>query len=298
MKKWFCSAIIFLAGCYTPLNNSGVSTTKPWLEVAGKRVDFDGKQYDSCVQFALRFWPPEAKDRLDLQKTCVSACCWRSEGETIVLDFNKGFEDELRLTGRARKYTPGQITLHVSHSNLVNITKVSVTPRGAIKNNGLVKLTYQDVEDPARLAQLAAARQAAEQQVARAAAQEAARQAALQAQERAQRSVQTASLPTGKDRAKEILWSQAGEKIDTYFYQMNKLYSRQAAVFLLGKRQLSTRLQPNGTYHLTCHARAHTGADEKHLHALDFPCGTWEVNPTLEMVFPLDAKARDIWQLR
>ncbi len=293
MKKVILGAIFLLAGCYTPLNNSGVSTTKPWLEAPGKRVDFDGKQYDSCVQFALRFWPPEAAERLDLQKACITACCWRSEGEEITLDFNKGYEDELRLTGRARQYTPGKITLKVSHSNLVNVTKVSVAPRGAITRDGLVKLSYKAAEDPVRLAQLAAARQAQE---ARAARLEAARQAQA-AQERAQRYAEKTNRPTGKDRAKEILWNRAGAKIDTYFYQMNKLYARQQAVFLLGARQFNTRPQKDGVYHITCHARARTGADEKNLHALDFPCGVWEVNTRLEVVFPQDKKAQEIWAL-
>ena len=293
MKKMIFSAIILLAGCYTPLNNSGVATTKPWLEVPGKRVDFDGKQYDSCVQFALRFWPPEAAARLDLQKSCITACCWRSDGETFTLDFNQDFEDELRLTGRARQYTPGQITLKVSHANLVNVTKVSVTPRGAISKDGLVKLSYKEVQDPARLAQLAAARQAQEAH----AAKQAARVQAQAAQERAQRYAEKTARPAGKDRAKEILWQQAGAKIETYFYQMNKLYARQQAVFLLGRRQFQTRLLADGVYQITCHARARTGADETNLHALDFPCGEWEVNTQLEVVFARDQKAQEIWAL-
>lgn len=291
MKKWICYAIILLAGCYTPLNNSGVATTKAWLEVPGKRVDFDGKQYDSCVQFALRFWPPEAADRLDLQKSCITACCWRSEGETIVLDFNKGFEDELYLTGHARKYTPGQIELKVSHSNLVNVTKVSVSPRGAITKDGLVKLSYQEVKDTTRLAQLERARQEADL-----AAEQTARQTQLASV--TQRRQETAARQVGKDRAKEILWNQAGAKIDTYFYQMNKLYAREQAVFLLGARQFNTRQQADGTYQIICHAKARTGPDEKNVRALDFPCGIWEVNTTLEMVFPQDNKAREIWKLK
>ena len=64
MKKTWLSAILILClgACYTPLNNSGVATTKPWLEVSGKKLDFDGKQYDSCYQFNIHFWPPEAVD--------------------------------------------------------------------------------------------------------------------------------------------------------------------------------------------------------------------------------------------
>ena len=93
-----------LAGCYTPLNNSGVATTKSWLEIESKKVDFNGNQYDSCYRFNVRFWPQEAVERIDLQTSCISTCCWRNDKEEVVLDFNKNFESDLALYGRARKY--------------------------------------------------------------------------------------------------------------------------------------------------------------------------------------------------
>ena len=156
MKKLGALAIfILLTGCYTPINNSGVSTNKPWLDVSGTRLDFKGDQYDSCFQFRLHFWPPEVQERLNLTKTCISACCWRSEQNEIILDFNKNFEKELLEKGRARRYTPSKITLKVTHSNFANYTKVIISPQGTISNKGLVKLSYEEIENPSRLAQLA-----------------------------------------------------------------------------------------------------------------------------------------------
>ena len=90
MKKVLGTAILILitAACYTPLNNSGVATTKPWLEIYGKKMDFEGKQYDSCYQFNVHFWPQEAAQAIDLQESCISACCWRSDKEEVILVVN------------------------------------------------------------------------------------------------------------------------------------------------------------------------------------------------------------------
>ncbi len=292
MKKMICGAIAFcLAGCYAPLNNSGVSTTKPWIEVPAKRVDFDGKQYDSCVQFKLHVWPQEAADRLDLQESCISACCWRSEKDEITLDFNQHFDEELRTYGVARKYSPEKIILKVTHSNLVNVTKVTATPRGAVKNSGLIKLSYTTVRDVARLAQIE-------------------RELALQEEmdepqpstptklkpQRAPRakSGQSAAQNVGLLRARALVQRKVGAQIDNYFYQMNKTYQAQGAVFILSTRLLVPQLQIDGTYRITCHAKARTGVDEKHLNASDFPCGVWITDLATQLVLPDDKKARQI----
>lgn len=158
MKKLLISAIIILstAACYTPMSSLDVSTNKPWLDVKATRLDFNRDQYDSCVQFNLHFWPPEAEQTLDLAETCIETCCWRSDKEEIVLDFNKNFEHDLQTYGVARRYSPEKITLKVSHSNLLNFTKVSVSPAKAVTSDGLVKLTYTQEEDAARLADISA----------------------------------------------------------------------------------------------------------------------------------------------
>lgn len=290
MKKVILGAIaVCLTGCYTPLNNSGVSTTQQWLEVPGKRVDFDGKQYDSCVQFNLRFWPQEAADRLDLQESCISACCWRSERSEITLDFNKNFERELRTYGVARKYSPEKITLKVTHSNLVNVTKVTTDPRGAIKKSGLVKLSYTTVRDEKRLAEIE---------------RELALQEEFMPQEQAQvpthapksSTVAKPAQDVGLLRAKALVQRKVGAQIDTYFYHMNKTYQAAGALFLLSSRMFMAQRLPDGTYQVTCHAKARTGVDEKHLNSSDFPCGVWLTDLATQMVLPDDAKSRQIAQ--
>ncbi len=295
MKKVILGAIVLcVVGCYTPLNNSGVSTTKPWLEVPGKRVDFDGKQYDSCVQFKLRFWPQEAAERLDLQKSCISACCWRSERDEITLDFNKNFAEELRTYGVARKYSPEKITLKVTHSNLVNVTKVTTDPRGAVKNNGLIKLSYTTVRDEKRLAEI-------EQALAWQEQQETVPEVELTAPVKPKKTSSGATTAKSAEdinlrRAKMLVQRKVGAQIDNYFYQMNKTYQATGAMFLLSSRLLVPQANADGTYMVTCHAKARTGINEKHLNSLDFPCGCWLADLATQIVLPDDAKARQIIQ--
>ncbi len=303
MKKVILGAIVLcVAGCYTPLNNSGVATTKPWLEVPGKRVDFDGKQYDSCVQFKLRFWPQEAVERLDLQDSCISACCWRSEHDEITLDFNRKFEEELHAHGVARKYSPEKITLKVTHSNLVNVTKVTTDPRGAIKNNGLVKLSYTTVRDEKRLAEIEQELAWQEQQEPPAPTPEVEQtpRGAGTVTNTVQRPARATIAKPAQDvnllRAKTLVQRKVGAQIDNYFYHMNKTYQATGAMFLLSSRLLVPQANADGTYTVTCHAKARTGIDEKHLNSSDFPCGRWLADLATQIVLPDDAKAKQIVQ--
>lgn len=302
MKKGISFAILagLLAACYTPLNNSGVATTKPWLEISGKKTDFDGKQYDSCYRFNVRFWPQEAAEKLDLQDVCISACCWRSQKEEVTLDFNKNFEKELAAFGRARKYTPAKITLKVNHSDWLNTTRVTISPKGAVSNDGLIKLSYKNYEDPKRLAQLdELARRAAQRQAVRPAATSgsAKTKSTVPAVSPAVNPAKVTATKTAADSpAKTLVQRVAGAKIDTYFYQMDKRYKKQGAVFLLSERLL--HVQPSGEeniYMVSCLAKARTGIDLQHLHASTFPCGQWHVDTAAQTVTPYDARAQLIW---
>ena len=83
---------------------------------------------------------------------------------------------------------------------------------------------------------------------------------------------------------------------DNYFYQMNKTYRAQGAIFILSTRLLVPQLKTDGTYLVTCHAKARTGIDESHLNASDFPCGVWVADLATQLVLPDDKKARQILQ--
>lgn len=288
MKKGLLGAIFLcsLSACYTPLNNSGVATTKRWLDIPAKKVDFDGKQYDSCYRFNLHFWPQDAQDTLNLQESCLSACCWRSDKETVTLDFNKNFERDLATLGRAKKYTPGVITLTVKHSNLLNTTKVTVSPQGAITANGLVKLKYKEYEDPARLAQISA--QQRERQV----RQNAAR--IEQAQQQAALPVRTKNNHKDLNTAKKLAQAAAGGKIDAYFYQMDSTARQNGKLFMLSKRIFSPRTDGKGNYYVSCRAKAKTGYADA-LTNKTLSCGVWAVDLKTKNVTPDNTLARKIW---
>ncbi len=287
MKKCFLLAILlYLSACYAPLNNSGMATNKSWLEIPAKRTDFQGKAYDSCYQFKLRFIPQEADAELDLRETCLDSCCWMSEKTEVVLDFNKNFEKNLKFYGRANKYTPAKITLKMTHSNFLNTSAVHISPRGAISMNGTVKLKQETVEDPVRLAQI-------EEQARRLQAQHNARLADEEIERNTVPEV-LAQDPKGKEDAQELVQKTVGTQIDQYFYRINKEYQQKGYVFLISKRFYTAQLTVDGTYRVTCHAQTRTGTQADELKARTVSCGVWTADLHKNTVKPQDSLARQI----
>lgn len=278
-------------GCYTPLNNSGVATTKSWLEISGRKNDFEGKQYDSCYRFNVRFWPQEAADTLDLQASCITSCCWRSDKEEVTLDFNKNFEKDLARYGYARKYTPEKITLKVNHANWLNTTRVTVSPKNVISSTGLIKLSYKTYDNPARIAQL-------EKQAQTPVVQNTVSAPARTAKTTVKKTVSTTTTTKNLNSpAKTLVQRIAGAKIDSYFYDMNKRYNKQGAVFLLSERLLYVQPAGDNSAIVSCSAKARTGLDAEHLNASTFPCGQWLVDTATEEVTPYDKRAQLIWEM-
>ncbi len=276
-----------LAGCYTPLNNSGIATTKAWLDIPAKKTDFDGKQFDSCYQFRLHFVPAEADAALDRRDSCIDACCWRSDKGEVTLDFNKNFERDLKYYGRATKYTPGKITLKVSHSSLLNTTGVKVSPRGAISSNGTVKLKREIVEDPVRLAQIESAARLLQ-----------VRRNARLADQRTQEAEEAAAMayddPAVKQRAQDLVQRREGAHIDHYFYNLNKTYNKKGYVFLLSERFYSAQPIEDFVFRVVCRAKVQTGTRADSLQERTISCGTWQSDLTAQTVSPLDSTARKI----
>ena len=285
MKKLFLLATtLCLAACYAPLNNSGVNTTKAWLDIPAKKTDFEGKQYDSCYQFRLRFVPTDAQEQLDLSDTCIDRCCWRSDKDEVVLDFNKNFERNLKFYGRATKYTPEKIALKVTHSNLVNTSGVKISPRGAISANGTVKLKTKTVENPQRLAQLQ--KQSRGQQ---------ARYNAWRADTQLPDEDEEAEiLSRGQQRAQELVQRRESANIDHYFYELDKKYKQQGYVYIIGERFYTAALLADGTYRVACQAHVQTGASAAALRSRTVSCGVWSADLDRGTVAPQDGTARQI----
>ena len=285
MKKLFPLAIFFclLSACYAPLNNSGTSTNKSWLDIPAKKTDFDGKQFDSCYQFQLDFIPEDAANALDLKEACIDQCCWRSDKTEVVLDFNKNFEKNLAYYGRANKYSPDKITLQISHSNFVNITSVKVFPQGAIKNNGTVKLKKEVVENPTRLAQIEhQARMLQTRRNAWKADQKNLQQELLRRQE----------TPLLLQRAKDLVQRKQGTSIDRYFYQLDKSHKKEGSIFLLSQRIYTASYVTEDIYKVKCHAKVQTGISADQLKQETVRCGTWKADLQQGTVSALDNKAR------
>ena len=274
---------LILTACYAPLNNSGIATNKSWLEIPAKKTDFDGKQYDACYQFNLHFIPESATAQLDLHENCINTCCWRSERDEIVLDFNKNFEKNLKFYGRAEKYSPEKITLKLTHSNLLNTSAVHVTPSGAIKADGTVKLKATTIEDPARLAQIEA--QGRQLQV---------RRNAWLADQKTLEDIAAQADPQVQQRARELLQRTESARIDHYFYLIDKQYRQKGYVFLVSQRLYESHLLPEGNYQVTCHAQVQSGPSPQQLTNRSLSCGTWTVDLAEETVSPQDSIARKI----
>ena len=271
------------AGCYAPLNNSGIATNKSWLEIPAKKTDFSGKQYDACYQFNLHFIPSHAEAQLDLRENCISACCWRSEKEEVVLDFNKNFEQNLKFYGRADKYTPGKITLKITHSNLLNTSAVHVSPGGAIKSNGTVKLKYQTVEDPVRLAQIQEENRRREEQL-----------VAQLSQPQVKQTAAVPSDPQAEQRARELVQRTVGTDIDQYFYLIDKKYRQKNYIFLVSRRIYAAKLLPSGMYQVSCRAQMQSGPAANQLKSRTLSCGLWIADLAQNKVSPQDSVARKI----
>lgn len=272
-----------LAACYAPLNNSGMSTNKAWLEIPAKKTNFDGKPYDICYQFNLHIIPLEAQNQLDLQESCLSNCCWLSDKEEVVLDFNKNFEKDLAIYGQAQKYTPEKITLKFTHADWLNTAAVHISPRGAIKSDGTLKLKYQTVQDPVRLAQVQ---------------QENRRAQVLHNANEADRQISQSLTPSqtqqARQRALELLQRTEENRIDTHFYLLDKKHREKGHIFLISKRLYSNTAQADGTYQITCQALVQSGPDTTQLQNRTLSCGVWNVNLSEQTVSPKDSIARNI----
>ncbi len=283
-KALLLATFLTMAGCYTPLNNSGVATNKAWLDIAAKKTDFQGKQYDSCYQFRLKVVPEQAAAQLDLQESCIESCCWRSDKDEVVLDFNKNFEKNLQFYGRAEKYSPAKITLKVTHASWLNTSAVHVTPRGAIKSNGLVKLKAEVVENPARLAQV-------ESQARRLQTQ---RNAWLADQKIIEDIPADVPDPQAQRRAQQLVQQKQGTNIDQYFYQMNKTYQQKGYIFLVSQRIYKAGALSDGTYRVACHAQVQSGTQPDQLQNRSVSCGVWTADLSGGTVTPQDSIARKI----
>ena len=158
-----------------------------------------------------------------------------------------------------------------------------VTPSGAIKANGTVKLKYQTVEDPVRLAQIEEENRQKEEQL-----------AAQLARQPSNPPVTPRTDPQAEQRARDLVQRAVGTNIDRYFYLIDKDYRQKNYVFLVSQRIYAARLLPDGTYQVTCHAQVQSGASANQLKSRTLSCGMWNADLAKQKVSPADSTARKI----
>ncbi|WP_428897902.1 hypothetical protein Dip518_000089 [Parelusimicrobium proximum] len=285
--------VIFLSACVSNMNyGTDSSTTKEWLEIKSSKIDYEGKQQDSCFKFNLKFIPESIEARLRrFPENCMDSCCWRSDGETVTLDLNRGIEDELYATGKAYKFSPDTITIKVSYSSLLNTTTAKVSPN-IISRDGTVKLSYREITDPNRTAQVKKEKE----------------QAKLERELAIQRAAAAAYAEDLKERT-EISKAQAeyrrlqsieytrrffGRNIDLYIYSIDLNMRKDGYILLAGEKSWTSLVSSSGEYTVKCVSNAKRGKSQKSMKAYPIDCGEWRVNVDKQTVVPSNTLAYNI----
>ena len=285
--------VLTAAGCGNPLTyDSAYASNKNWLEVVSDKKDWQGSQTDSCYQFHFKFLPEDAAARVvNNNANCINRCCWRSSAPEVILDFNAGFKQDLAENGTARLFTPGQIKIKIKYSSILGLISAGVTPSGAIRRDGTVKLKYKDVTDGAVLARLAA-RKAERDQAA------AAQTAAAQTQEQAQAArdaAQTRRLmfQADKNQSIDLVKRKYGRKIDDYLYGLDLARRKKGYVLINADKDWQAAPQ-NGSFAVTCVSKSKLGKTKNTLKDYPIDCGQWLVNLDTASVQPYNARAEKI----
>lgn len=148
MKKLslFLAIILSLCAC-TSMSSFDGNSTKPWISIESSKQDLEGKTIDVCYKLDVRFSPPEATQRFDTDKACMTKCCWYSETKQITLNLNFDFGQELEEKGQANKYDLDTLVFNVRYSNLLDTIHASVRPSSVLRRDGLITLDYTTVKN-------------------------------------------------------------------------------------------------------------------------------------------------------
>jgi len=285
--------VLAAAGCNTnPLTyDSAYASNKNWLEVVTDRKDWEGTQTDSCYKFNFKFLPPDAAARVTGNLSCISQCCWRSSVPEAVLDFNAGFKQDLAKNGVARLYTPGKIRIKIKYSGVLGLITASVTPGGAIRRDGTIKLKYKEVTDDAVLTRLNA-QQTARQETASAQAYIAAQ---LEQQQKARDAaeVQRLTFEADKNRSADYVKRIYGQSIDNYLYTLD-LQQRQKGYVLINADKDWKVVPFNNNFLVGCTSRSKLGKTQNAMKDYPIDCGVWLVDLNNSSVTPYNTLAQQI----
>ncbi|MCL2887920.1 MAG: hypothetical protein FWF35_01205 [Elusimicrobia bacterium] len=293
MKKIFLVICALLAaGCGNPLTyDSAYASNKNWLEVVTDKKDWQGNQVDSCYKFNFKFLPQDAAARVNNNFNCINECCWRGSTPEVVLDFNAGFKKELEENGTARLFTPDKIRIKIKYSGLLGLITAKVTPAGAIKRDGTIKLKYKEETNPAVLAR-AAARQAELQEAATAQANIAAQQAQ---QQKTQEAAETKRLTYEADKNRSVDYVKRiyGQAIDKYLYNLDLAQRKKGYVLINAEKEWKVVPQ-NNNFLVNCTSKSKLGKTQNTLKDYPIDCGVWLVNLNNSTAKPYNTLAAQI----
>lgn len=284
---------LLISGCsHTVKYGAYNPTNKDWLEIAGEKKDFENKQYDSCFKFNLKILPSSALKRINKEYACIDYCCWRSDGEEIIIDFNDGFEEELARYGRALKYTPGQVKFTVKYASLIDMTKVTTAPAGAVKQDGTLNLKYEEITNPQRLASV-------ERDLRMRSSQKERQLTTAQKLARAQavkdaRESELLTAEYNRKTAVNLILRIYGKEIDSYLRKRDAARQTGGNIVTTGQKQWDIEERHEGVYFVNCKSQNYIGKTKNTMKPYSEPCGRWQSDIYEKEVFPLNATAEKI----
>ncbi|MGB2578743.1 hypothetical protein AAIR98_000662 [Elusimicrobium simillimum] len=292
MKKLFFILLILpIQACHNPLTlDSAYASNKEWLEVVSGKKDWEGKQYDMCYKFNLKFLPEDAKNRVANDRNCITRCCWLSDVDEVTLNLNEGLEQELKTKGVARKYTPEKITIKVKYSSLLELSTASAAPSGAIKRDGTVKLKYKEENDFAVLEAVSQTAMAKSESAAAAAYINQIRAAEAKAKDTAE----VAALTAQYEQKQAVAYVKRfyGFDIDNYLYKLDLEQRKSGYVLISGDKEWHTKTVQDATL-VTCTSKSKRGKSTTSLKDYPIACGQWLVTNNAQ-VRPYNALATQI----
>ncbi len=313
---------------------AGVSTTdgdstKQWVVLSSSKADMDGDVYDVCFRLKLRFNPSEVTQRFDTDRACITKCCWYSENKTVEIRFNDGFVDEFAKNGKARKYDTDSMKIYLRYSPFLKTIHAKADPSSIIRSDGLVTLTYDEVQDEKRLLKVGTEEVKAQDFEGATAASNKGEYlfrrnsegtllvnhtAAMKAREEAQRQAAEPENPQGANvdetaerealLAKKLAYERRqavlllrrfyNKDIDAYIMNIDKAQKKKGLVLLANDRKWATTKIGSPIYRVTCKVNGQLGKTKADMKDYPIQCGVYEVNLDEQTVEPMDTVATAI----
>jgi hypothetical protein len=320
MRKLSAAIIgaVLFCGCVGMATTDGDST-KEWIKVESSKTDLNGSVKDVCYRLDLKFSPAFAAYVFDTDLACITKCCWYNERKTVDIDLNAGFAGRMEETGRAVKYNPEKLTVHLTYSSFLNTIHGRMKPKGVLKSGGLVQLEASELKDPEhyltvgyegfkakeynpeegasnKAAYLFAAQdpQASAKAAAAKAAEEAAVAEVNPQSEREREDLLQKRLSYERGEAVKLLKRFYNKEIDAYILSVDKAEKKKGNVLLTNDRSWAAVKIGSPVYRIACNVKGRLGKTKQSMKPYPLPCGVYEVDLDEQTVAARDSLGRSI----